>query len=436
VAEGKQPVVKRLLTCLLFIAILFSVCSAQDVAEYTYRWSRPGGEGDGTVRFSLGGDWLEFQDEARWIRHNFADKKSLVRRDDAVEQFSLYSDLGFRVAELQNRLEIQKALDEAEVEDLDFKGQPIFLEHLFGLEASGAEDPQLETLESGARFSYEGTPLMEFEFTDRSVEEEEARELARFLRYYFGGHPDALAYLQQQRRVPKRIVMHSYNAGKTAAMELSLVSRETGEKTNFPSPTWGEDDSLSRLLKKTDSLSVGRVAERHNETEQEALTALEEEKYFLSLLRFLEAKLNTGKAFDATFAESREALMKDEDCQLLLSALSGAAPGGLKVKLTALDRLEEKAGEAGYVLKLLRGSLLLGAERPLEAQEILLDVLQRSPEISSAWKDLGDTYYGQFRANEAWQCWDMGRSLCPANPHFREVEQLEALLTVSYPEFF
>lgn len=385
---------------------------------------------------TLGGTWLEMETLDRRVRHNFKTRKSLVATKEAVEEFSLYSDIGFRVAELQNRIQISEALSKAGVESPSTASELVKLENLFGLETANAPDPQWNETDDAWELSTGDEQLMSISKKGEGLSSEEATQLARFVRYYSGGHPDGLKKLVETEQIPSTLTLIQRPVAGERKLTFQLAGKETiHEIPEFPKKT-PPQTRLEELLLKTDALTIKEIADRHILVEQQALEHLEKKEFLKATLQFLEATLNTGQPISEDFEANREEILGEARVSILLKALKPREKSKVDASIKILESLKEEAGDSAHVLTVFQGSLLLGADRSEEAREKLFQALEQHPSISSAWKDLGESYYQEYLTAESWKCWDMGRTLSPENSHYKNIQRLEKLLEATYPEFF
>lgn len=422
-------------TLVLILLLLSQLALADDYLQIHFEVTQDSDQ-PYPLLVTLGGTWLEMETLDRRVRHNFQTRKSLVATKEAVEEFSLYSDIGFRVAELQNRIQISEALNKAGVESPGQASDLVKFENLFGLEAANAPAPQWKETEDTWQLHTGDQPLMEISKTGERLSPEQATQLARFVRYYSGGHPDGLKKLIETEKIPSALTLTQRPVAEERKLVFRLAGKETiHEVPEFPKKT-PPQSRLDKLVAEADSLSIKEIADRHILVEQQALEHLEKKEFLKATLKFLEATLNTGQPISEDFEANREDILGESRVSVLLKALKPREKSKVDASIKILESLKEEAGKSAHVLTVFQGSLLLGADQSEQAREKLFEALEEYPAISSAWKDLGESYYQEYLTAEAWKCWDTGRTLSPENSHYKNIERLEKLLVVTYPEFF
>lgn len=421
---------------LLILLLLVSQCLSEEILQFHLQLTE--NEDDPQpILVSLAGDILEFETVGRRVRYNFKKRRSMVATPESVEEFSLYSDIGFRVAELQNRVRLGKALDKAGIEAENFESSIVQLENLFGIAAPNAPEPVIKDGDDVVELSAQDRLLFRYKKEGEKLTPEQSKQFVRFVRYFTGGHPDVLAMIESEQIVPVEFSVVQQPIDTERVRNFQFVEVRKIEKLEpFPEPTPPPSSQLEQLLAKAKALSIKEIADHHNSVEQRALELLDTNQFFPATLSFLEATLNTGRPLAKEFNDAQAQIMKDGRVPVLLKAMRPRKKAQVDASIKILESLKEEAGDSGHVLAIFQGSLYLGAKRNQEARNFLLPALDRYPSMSSVWKDLGETYYQDFQTAQAWKCWDTGRSLSPENSHYRNIEKLEKLLETTYPGFF
>ena len=420
----------------LALLLLMAPCLSEEILQLHLQLTENGQEPQ-PVLVSLAGEMLEYETVGRRVRYDFKERRALVATSDSVESLSLYSDIGFRVAELQNRLRWNQALDSADIDTEGFQSTPLQLENLFGIEAPNAPEPQVDENEDSVELSDQEQLLFRFQRGGQELTPNQSEQFVRFIRYFTGGHPDALDMLKSEQVVPKSFTVVQPSVDGETVRRFQFVESHKIEKLEpFPAMNPPLSSELDKLLIKASSLSVKEIADRHISVEQRALDLLDSEQYFLATLAFLEATLNTGQPMAREFSEAQDRILEDKRVSVLLKAMSPRQKDRVDASITILESLKKEAGESEHVLTVFQGSLYLGAKRAEESRSLLLPALEKYPAMSTVWKDLGEAYYQDFQTVQAWNCWDTGRSLAPENSHYKDIETLEQLLEISYPGFF
>jgi hypothetical protein len=66
----------------------------------------------------------------------------------------------------------------------------------------------------------------------------------------------------------------------------------------------------------------------------------------------------------------------------------------------------------------------------------LTKVLEASPRVTGAWKDLGDLFHADYDVTRAWLCWHRARSIAPSHRQLGGVAAYERRLEADHPEYF
>ncbi len=410
--------------------------------EFEVRRSTPGVQAQKipeSLNVILGDDYLEFEDDDGRVVHDFVSRQSHLVAEGRYARRSLYADIGFRVAEFRNRMELIAALRQTHPERT--QGQIIEVEHLFGIDDEETEAPIVrEEAPEKLVFRFQDSLMAEFSLKGRKLTPAHSQEFVRFLRYYVGGHPDILAQLQIQSRLPRDSDLVMKNLDKTESVKLHLVKvgEEKRVRPDFSqrSPDVFPVDPLGALAR----LALGFDPELVVKSAQDALSkgeqAFVEGRLLPSALFFFEAYLMEGGDLPAQIVTNREAFQADPETALLFTSLIGETEEQARRSVSRLKSLEPKAGEASHVLKIFQAGLLLQIKEAVAARDLFLEALVVNPIIASSWMDLGDVYFSEFQADIAWLCWDIGRRLAPEHQMSEKVNRLEESLRSNYPGFF
>lgn len=362
------------------------------------------------------------------------------RVDPSKESFSvisLYANIGFREAELRNRLGLAQSLVAARVPDNLF--DRVLFESALSLRAPNSTP--LEPAVSDERISYtHGEKSLAF-FSRAGFEltEPEAAQFIRFLRYSYSTHPDILARLQTLRLVPREFEIHRYDAATDRFRLILTKAERVTEPVSSVSFLKNLKPSLpaSPELRTALALESGDFKTRVAAARKSAVSAAQSKRYLDALLLFFEASsLSTGEQLPPEFATYKAAIESDPDCRRFFTTRRTTTPAASEQAVKTLIELESKTTAGRPVLKILRANLLTSLRRPAEAQRLILEALTEKPHILGAWRDLGFLYGSNFRMDLAWQWWDAARRLLPGSSQWKPMEDLEQRLAREYPEFF
>jgi tetratricopeptide (TPR) repeat protein len=351
---------------------------------------------------------------------------------------SLFSDVGFRVVELNNRLGIGKALAAGGITAAN-PMLPVPMQHLFGI-AFGDEDPGIRaTHAKGERvFRWREQELMAVSDAVAPLPAAEQRAYWRFLRYYAGGHPAIYRALGEVAGVPRTVRLRIANAGlETRTLELGSVAatEEPGDPTAGFARTVREAEPFATLA------AIAPRAAGEAEAHTRALLAARDaataaHAYLNAMLLNFEVLFETGPDGVEWLRANHEALGADADTRRFTAAIRPHEPREAAAAVQELLALRAADPERRYLLDVFAGNALTRAGRRDEARERLLAALHRNPRLVGPWFDLGANYLDGFDAPAAWACWDGARALEPAHPFRRSADDLERRLLTDFPDFF
>ena len=389
------------------------------------------------LRVVLATDYLEFEDSDGRVVHDFVSKQSHLVSGDEYVRRSLYADIGFRVAELQNRMRLLQAVRQANPENL--KGEEVTIEHLFGIDDENTEANINKTEGAVISYGYKGNLLAEFSKKGRPLTQEQSKEFVRFLRYYCGGHPDILSEVQVRAILPETFRIDVSNVTEVTSYKFRTLEAQDCDPPHpdFSAlrPTELPPEPMGTLLALGMQLNPAAA-----EDAAVALTARAEKarlggSMLEAALAYFEVLLMRGEESPRVLVEERDAFMADPGAKQLFEAL---LMGDTDPERSAamLQGLEGKAPRGDHVLKIFEAGMMSAQGQSERARELYMKALAVNPAIAGVWKDLGDLYHGDFKMDEAWLCWDVGRRLAPKHAMLGDISKLEAALRSNYPGFF
>jgi hypothetical protein len=357
--------------------------------------------------------------------------------DRTFDEFSLYSNIGFRVLEFHNRLGIGKALGAGGVKTL--KTETPLLEQLFSL-LDDQSRTVIETKRSGGQTVYQWESHKFLSISDR------VRQLApgyqaeywRFLRYFAGGHPRIYEALQPLAGVPEMtsIVLTNFN---TETRSLSLHDLEVMPDQDFSLEGFSgaaprQEPYLTLALVAPDAPQ--QLERRLLAARQDRDSAFSQGRYLDALLAFQEAFLSTGVADVEWLKSAKDRLNHDPNSMRLTGALANKDPLRAAAAAEALASLRTVATAHTDVIDLFEGNARLALNQGAQGTQLLLSAVKTNPYLTGVWHDLADFYYRSFEMQEAWACMDTARRIAPNHPMIRPFDGLEQSLRTRNPEFF
>lgn len=388
----------------------------------------------------LGKDYFRSESSAAISLVDFSNRKSVsINRTEKVYTISsLYSEIGFRVAEFPNRLMQQKILAAGGVKENPF--EVVLMEHLFSLRAPEAARLVPREQHDSLSYSHEEKPLFSRSASSgHALSEAEATQFTRYLRYAYPMHPDILAAIQAGRSVPTKFEVHRYNFGIDHIRFAFVKAREVPRRFDLREAVSGLREAtteLTPLCAAAEAITPAAFRAKCDALLQDWERLAKEQKVLEAVLSYLEFSLSSGRQAPNVFTPFADAIQADPATQLFLGALQ---PRSKEAALKAVDTmraLEEKTVEGRRVLRIHQANHLTAAGQPREARKLFQQVLAENPCIVGAWKDLGDLYYRDFQPVLAWRCWDAGRGILREQPQFKPVFEFERKLETDHPEFF
>lgn len=392
---------------------------------------------------TLSGDTLLVDEPEGVTRYDFKSTR-IVRLDKGkktYEESSLYTFIGFNVEEFINRIRVGRVLAAGAVKDNPMA--PALTENLMSLadpDPAHAVVIDQVTENDETIYSWKGQRLMSVSQQTRELPPAVIRQYMRFLRYSTGGHPQILAAIERGGGVPERLtVVRSNMSVETRTLTLRSIDERPDSPLSLDGYTReileGEPFTALRRL----STSSPADLEAHAIVlRQERDTALADGHIFDAVLANMVAMLSTGDQNDATAwaAAHRDVISVDANVQSLGRSLEPKDAASAKLAATTLAKLKQSAGPHAYVINTWESNVSLGLGEWGKAVDQMLTALAADPFITGAWIDLGNYYYGAYRADAAWACWDEARALRPTHYMLKVVDDIERKLRTDHPEFF
>jgi len=351
--------------------------------------------------------------------------------------YSLYSNIGYRVLEFYNRQMIGNALQGAKIASP--LPPPALVEQLFSL-ADDKANTVIETAKTkGHRvFSWQDKALVTVTDSVIPLPDAYRSEYWRFIRYYAGGHPKILTALGAERGIPTETTFVLADQKiETRTLTVQRISYPSDANYSIDGYTLKMPDvEPFRTLAQVGADSRDQVNARVTAAKKDRDLAFSQGRYLDAALANFEAFLSTGEGDSAWLGAARDALTKDPKTQQLLGSISPRDQNTAQRAANDLAGLRALNPARAEVLAVFEGNIRIGLKQGPQGAELLLAALHQNPYFTGAWHDLGDYYYRSFQMQEAWACLDAARGMRPNDPMLQEMNQLEQQLRVRNPEFF
>lgn len=353
------------------------------------------------------------------------------------EEFSLYSNIGFRVLEFRNRLNLGKALTAGGVKTL--KTETPLLEQLFSL-LDDQSHSVIEAKHSGTETIYLWQKHRLASVSNRvtRLAPDYQAEYWRFLRYYAGGHPQIFEALKPLSGVPEAVTLELVNLNietrKIVLQNLASVPDQAFSLDGFTRATPQREPYLTLALVAADA--PRQLAERMATARRDRDLAFSQGRYLDSLLAFQESFLSTGFADKEWLLSARDHLNRDVGSMKLAGALANKDPAQAQAAADTLASLRAGATVHADVIDIFEGNARLGLNQGKQGVDLLLSAVKTDPYITGVWHDLAEFYYRSFEMQEAWACMDAARRIAPEDPMAKAFNDVEQALRSRNPEFF
>lgn len=417
----------------------------------------------------LGVDYVDMIEGSRETLYDFRLRRrlNLDREAQLFANFSLYGDVAFRRFELGKRETLAEMFGGRDQgEPLPLALQPFWLESDLGLRSSAEHPPvigQEKTAEGTARFRFDGKEVALFAPAWQAVPAELRQSFARFLRLRLPIHPDILAAVVLDGRLPQRLVLVGVEGGEQRPLGLVLKTA-TQLEDDYPLPASFAPRPLAGQSADEEALSLRgllpvmlqAVAGRSGggprplaDYRHGVAQALERKEGFAAMLLLAEAALQYGTAAGAcepgrgwgSACHSAEdlgrAYASDPRVALFYKAQT-AQPKDPAAAAAMWEGLKRDDIANGYVVDAFLADRLSASGHRQDAMGAFSRALAGDPYLTGVYKELGDHFLRASRTDLAWTCYDLGRALPgrDANDPLAAVDTLEQGLVSAYPEFF
>jgi tetratricopeptide (TPR) repeat protein len=377
-------------------------------------------------------------------------KRRLLLLDNKTRtyaDYSLYSVVGFRNMEFQNRqmmtVPVNKIIsDKPKQANSSPQGlTTIDNEHNLSVTSPGSSTVIGETVKGKDRvFSNGNRQLANWSRNGFAVDSTDAERFSRFIRYRLAGHPEILKKLAAEKFIPKKLLFTFVDINKTNCTmvinDLRHLDPEPYDISAYTKSKAGHSsDNIDEALDLAESLTPDTI-EAIKTSERSAV-----EKHFRDGMIFnaflgLNEMILMGDPAPVYSNERLTLVRSDKSVVKFISAMQAESEAELRNAITTFVDLRSKASTNSFLLKLYEATCrrrLLDFDK---ASKLFLEVLKANPALASAYKDLGDLLYIRYDTPRAWRCWDIGRRLAPQFKYFGPLSEYEKSLVEKFPEYF
>lgn len=365
---------------------------------------------------------------------------------------SLYAQVWYRAAEVQSR-----SVQAGEVKEAGIGPQkglltlsPFWAESELGIATRAFPRPQLERADQAGRSSWtlQGLEVVAVRWHGEAVPAEVQGGLRRLWPQLAPVHPQIVTELAATGRVPEELWVETPAAGGRHLERLHwrLTSYAWVPSAAFPlaphlravpTDSTGAFPSIFATL----STAVARRLRPPSESQYMARvqSAVSDGNGLEAMLWQTEMWLAAGQTPPECLPSDRSAScamkqiatsLADSDPRTEVAFAKQSPPEKVRAAFGDLPNL--------YMLELLWATRPPGAKVTFaESEKGVLAALQASP-VANFCKDAGTFYANVWRANAAWQIWDLGRLMAGhvKGDLLDDIDDLETRLTQDYPGFF
>lgn len=355
---------------------------------------------------------------------------------------SLFPIIGFRDAEVQNRVLLSKILEKSGA------SLPKDMFDMFSISCDlgvmppeGVAEPEITSVEKDKTiiFTHNGKTVTEVTFTDTPLSDSFSNTYGKAILYKCKLHPSIWKQIVARKKVIDKLSYSSPKLpGSVEHISLRLLSTgsDAGDVT-IPEGfkrTFDAGSPLRSLQEKIVASEKPVVMPTRDGAIAEAKQFVKDKHYVDAFLSLIEYSLATGDGASDAMRAIRDEIGDNPTISRIATLLAPKSEEDAKEFLEEFDEIEKEVHKKGYVLEIFKGNLAQSIHEP--ADKMFLKALNANPLITGAYKDLGESYESQWQMDLAWDCFDMARKLCPDHPLLGSVNDMEKLLQDRHPEYF
>ncbi|HUH84347.1 MAG TPA: hypothetical protein VLX85_07035 [Stellaceae bacterium] len=420
------------------------------------------------IAVALGTDYVDVVEGGRETLYDFRLRRRFMidRAKRTFTNLSLYGDVAFRRFELGKRAMLGAMYhDAAHGDELPLSLKRFWVESDVGMVGEEPERAAVaeEMLTDGAlEFRFDDQEVALYAPAKQAVPLEFRSSFLHFLRLRLPLHPEIIAAIARDGRLPQRMVLVDI-AGEERHTEGLVLARSQRAFADFPLPAGFEPRPLEGLagddeavgLRALLSTMLDAVRGRRGKGPRPLADyrraideAFRRQQGFAAALTIAEMTLQYGSAASDCAVGPRDVPCHGADELGRLLASDPRATRLYEAQTRPLKDAQEAAQlweglraddmANGYVIDAFLADRLSASGHRREAMGAFAKALAGNAYLGAVYKLLGDHYLRASRTDLAWICYDIGRAL-PSRPKddaLTEVDELEAGLAAQYPGFF
>jgi hypothetical protein len=357
-----------------------------------------------------------------WIHDYRLHRIFRLQPDSGLINDSIYAEVWYRRAELENRAAITNAMNKAGIDaSKGFAAQnPFWAETDMGLVTPNFPRPDLHRVESNGkiRWSLGTDEVLAIRYRREPVPEMVRGGLRRWWPSMVSVHPQIVDELALSGRIPEEMwVKQTVHAGKSfETAHWSLIQADWIKQAKYPLPAGlmaVPTESRGAFPQIFSTLSAAVTDRRQPPPEDvyraRAESAIAHSAGLEAMVWIIEMQLAAGAKQSCATPSTTDSCALAARAGPLAKLDSRTAIAFAAHSPDAADRSQFDSLPNAYVLRLLWATRPAGKDVKREDSEHdLLVALQTSP-IANFCKDTGDFYAGSWNPFAAWQAWDLGR---------------------------
>ena len=420
------------------------------------------------VNLSLGTDYVDVVEGGRETLYDFRLRRRFMldRAQRTFTNLSLYGDVAFRRFELGKRATLGAMYHDAmHNNELPLSLKRFWVESEVGMVGDGPEPAAVAEamLTDGAlKFRADDQEVALYAPAKQAVPVEFRRSFLHFLRLRLPLHPEIIAAIARDGRLPQRVVLVKV-AGEDRYTEGLVLAGSQRAAGDFPLPPGFEPRPLEGFAEDDEALGLrallpvmldaargrrGQGPRSLGDYRRAIDEAFRRQQGFAAALTIAEMTLQYGSAASDCAVGPSDIPCHGAD---ELGRLLAADPRATRL-YNAQTRVLKDAQEAaqlweglphddmanGYVIDAFLADRLSASGHRREAMGAFARAFAGNAYLGSAYKLLGDHYLRASRTDLAWICYDIGRALPgrPKDDALAQVDELERNLAAQYPGFF